>query len=256
MKKNKFVTSALVATLLMSGSAATAATVLAANGASGGTEGKTTNTINFNENAPVKPPLPVDPTTDSVNPAGPLALIYVTNELDFGTHRAGEQTDFAGETGDKAFKMDTDGKTAVEDSSKPAQNFFMQVSDSRPDNNSGWVVSGALDSPQGISITFPQADKIDSSLFKVGDQNLGNVTTTNTVFKGDKTEAEFFKTADKVSGYGSWLRENDATKIMMTVPANKQSGQISNTITWTLKAGPDATVADPNAPVTPPAPQP
>ncbi len=251
MKKNKFVTSALAATLLMSGSAATAATVFA-NGADGGTTGTTNTVVDFTKpEEPVQPLLPINPDEPAVTPKGTLSLIYVTDLLDFGQHRAGEKTDFTAEKGDQAYTAD---KQVIKGKdTNPTQNFFMQVSDARADGIGGWKVSGNLKSDEGITITFPQADKIHSSLFQEGQDGLGNVTTAQSVLSNN-ADTPFFQTTAAANGYGSWLRENDATKIMMTVPANKQAGKITNTITWTLAANPEdpTTEIPPVKPTTPP----
>lgn len=263
MKKNKVFTSALIATLLLSGSAATAATVLAANGADADGNvvdktGKTVTTIKFKNSKAIDPMIPIDPTEPTVTPKGPLALVYVTDKLDFGEHdlETEDSEDFIGVTGDKGFEQTDATQPATE--IKDGQFFHLAVSDTRatpdPDGTAdGWHVSGSMatnsdyapsaDSEvpaqlvKGVTIAFPKATQL------VSKTDTTNLLASAVTLAGDATtSSDIFSST--VNAKGQSVMTIPVADITLHVPKTIQyNGTIRSTITWTLAAGPTSTVA-------------
>lgn len=245
MKKNKVFTSALVATLLMSGAGATS--VFAANGVdtTNTQKGNTNATITFDSTTkePISPlvPAPYEP----VKPTDALTFVYVTDSIGFGKHTAGINTDFAGETGDNGYKLDTTtGKTIV-DEALGNDNFFMQVADTRSGAEAqGWTVSGQMVSTDadsnpidGITLTLPTSAEVITN--QVNDPTKAIYGGSKNITLGGKEATADVFYAAKGSGQGIWGFNSKVTDMKLTVPTAVQNAQtdkktITNKITWQL----------------------
>lgn len=225
LKTNKLTSSLLIATLLLSGSVATASTVLAANGRTDDKTGATNANITFDEKAtdPVTPIDPIDPT-DPVTPTSGLSLIYVTDSLDFGTHKANITEDFAGEKGDLEYK---DG-VAVDGTNK----FQMSVLDAR-NAAADWAVAGDIttEGATGVTLTFPSSTDFYSNV-KGSNENVEALG--GTIGKG--SAATIFSTQAAKTAPGQTAMQMDVKDIKMHVPFAGQTGEVTSTITWTLSS--------------------
>lgn len=233
MKKNKTITSLLVAGLLVSG---TASTVFAANGRADDTTGKTDANISFKTTGnPINPIEPVQPQPP-VTPGAPLSLIYVTDAVNFGTDlEAGVKDTFAGVKGDT---------NEIEGATNAGKNFYMQVMDRRATVD-GWNVTGKLTSNQfdaatgstvsveGVQLVFTEAGSVYDDSKAANANIMGHAATV------DATGGQVVFSATDKNGRGIFGLTQDVTKMNLKVPTAKQAeGTLHNNITWTLAAGP------------------
>ncbi|TGD19729.1 WxL domain-containing protein [Levilactobacillus suantsaiihabitans] len=256
MKKS--ISSILLASALLLGSIAPVAANAATN--TGSMTGKTTGSISFNKPAattdPVDPDNPgtTDPgdkggvDVDPDNPAGDLALLYVSNGINFGTHDVSTQTTKA-----TAESIDNTRSTGTGTAIANNKNLLTEVTDTRG-TNAGWSISlsadpmtvdGKTDSTSNGDNTLKGAllnlnSKKAATIKSSSDTESGITQSAVTDMTTDGTSTQPIYGAKENSGMLTTTFQMDPGDIQLSsIPANVKGGvTYSGNINWTLSDTP------------------
>ena len=213
-----------------------AADTTAAANTTGSTKVTATFTANTGTVDPVDPNNPNVPdpgnTDNGAKPGGGLSLIYVTDQLDFGTH----QIDVLNPNTYAANYVDSTTSTnSANVSHLWNSKAVIQVSDVRG-TNAGWHLT-----VQGAQLTGADGTALTGATLALKDGSLTNSgTTSNGVVSSDVANAindssNLILNAPVNDGAGVTVDQIDPSNITLTVPANVAKAQAySTTLNWTL----------------------
>jgi len=238
----------LIKTLLLSGALGLVTMPMVAGAETtdvGNGSGSTNVTATFEKSTqvvnPVNPDKPgtTDASGDGANGAaagGDLSLIYVTNQLDFGSH----EIDVANDQVYAANYSDAKDATKSANVSKLWNNHaVIEVSDVRG-TNAGWnlTVSGSpLKGVDGSTLKGATLALPTGSLTNTGSDSNG--TAAVAVANALDTSAAQVLAAGKDTGAGITVDQLDPSNIKLTVPANQAKAQgYTTSLTWNLSDTP------------------
>jgi len=255
MKKS--ISSILLASALLLGVVAPI-TANAATGATGQMTGKTVGSISFNKpKATTDPVDPTDPTkpdpgdkggVDTTNPAGDLALLYVSKGIDFGSHDVSTAVTSAdGKTVDNS-RTDATG-TAISSN----KNLLTEVTDTRG-TNAGWSISLSAD-PMTVGgkadATSDKSNTLTGAVLNLNSKKAATIKSSSDTESGITQSAVSGMTTDGTSTqpiYGAKAGSGMLTTTfqmdpgdvqLASIPANTKSGvTYSGDINWTLSDTP------------------
>ncbi|MBV7389462.1 WxL domain-containing protein [Enterococcus sp. ALS3] len=187
---------------------------------------------------PTKPLEPEDPDNPGTGNEGPLSLDVAPKKFDFGVQKM-YQT------------KHTYTGVAMDNSEERGDRHYLQVTDNREADVTGWTVKvkqdreltddGTNNILTGAYIKLPKADarnslnvpstSIDTSFTTVGGSGLNISTAEQTVFAPTSTTTN----KGKATSTSLWK----SSEVELTIPAGvAKAGTYTNNVEWSLTAGP------------------